>query len=44
MVQDILIEQDKNIKTHTNVYAGYARAESVLMNDTSFALLTVKQI
>lgn len=43
MVQDILIEQDRDIKTHTNVYAGYARAESVLINDTSFALLTVKQ-
>lgn len=43
MVQDILIEQDRDIKTHTNVFAGYARAESALLNDTSFALLTVKQ-
>lgn len=43
MVQDILIEQDKDIKTHTHIYAGYARAESALLNDTSFAILTVKQ-
>lgn len=43
MVQDILIEQDRDIKTHTNIYAGYARAESALLNDTSFAILTVKQ-
>lgn len=43
MVQDILIEQDKDVKTHTHVYAGYARAESALLNDTSFAVLTVKQ-
>ena len=44
MVQDILIEQDRDIKTHTNIYAGYARAESALLNDTSFALLTIKQV
>lgn len=43
MVQDILIEQDKDVKTHTHIYAGYARAESALLNDTSFAVLTVKQ-
>lgn len=44
MVQDILIEQDRDIKTHTNIYAGYARAESALLNDTSFAILTVKLV
>jgi len=44
MVQDILIEQDKDIKTHTNIYAGYARAESALLDDASFAILTVKQV
>jgi len=43
MVQDVMIEQDRDIKTHTNIYAGYARAESALLNDTSFAQLTVKQ-
>ena len=43
MVQDILIEQDKDVKNHTHIYAGYARAESALLNDTSFAVLTVKQ-
>lgn len=44
MVQDILIEQDKDIKTHTNIYAGYARAESALLVDTAFAILTIKQV
>ena len=44
MVQDVLIEQDKDIKTHTNIYAGYARAESALLDDLSFAILTVKQV
>lgn len=44
MVQDILIEQDRDIKTHSNIYAGYARAESVLLYDTAFALLTVKLV
>ena len=44
MVQDILIEQDKDIKTHTNIYAGYARAESALLNDTSFAIMAVKLV
>lgn len=43
MVQDILIEQDRDIKTHSNIYAGYARAESALLFDTAFAILTVKQ-
>lgn len=43
MVQDILIEQDKDVVNHTYIYSGYARAESALLNDTSFALLTVKQ-
>lgn len=43
MVQDVLIENDKDIKTHTNIYAGYARAESTLLDDLSFAILTVKQ-
>lgn len=42
MVQDIMIERDKDIKNHVYTYAGYARGEGALMDDKSFALLTVK--
>ena len=41
---EVAFEQDKDIKTHTNIYAGYARAESALLDDLSFAILTVKQV
>jgi HK97 family phage major capsid protein len=43
MVQDILIEQDRDIKRHVDVYAGYARFECKLTKSTAFAILTVKQ-
>jgi len=42
MVQDIMIEDDKDIKAHTYIYSGYARGESKLLYDKAFALLTVK--
>lgn len=42
MVQDIMIERDKDIKNHVHTYAGYARGEGALMDDKSFALLTIK--
>ncbi len=42
MVQDILLERDKDIKKHVHTYAGYARGEGALMDDKSFVLLTVK--
>lgn len=42
VVQDILLESDRDIKTHTIVHSGYARAESTLMDDKSFASLTLR--
>lgn len=41
VVTDVLIETDKDIKTHTYVYSGYARAEAALVDSQSFAMLTV---
>lgn len=42
MVQDIMIEDDRDIKKHVITYAGYCRAESALIAPSAFALLTVK--
>lgn len=42
MIQDIMIETDKNIKTHTITYAGYARFECALIAPKAFAKLTVQ--
>ena len=42
VVQDILLESDRDIKTHTIIHSGYARAESALMDDKSFASLVLK--
>lgn len=42
MIQDIMIESDRNIKTHTVTYAGYARGSGALIDDKAFAELTVK--
>lgn len=42
MIQDIMIENDRNIKTHTVTYAGYARGSGALIDDKAFAELTVK--
>ena len=41
MIQDIMVESDKNIKKHVITYAGYARFECVLMAPAAFAKLTV---
>jgi len=41
MVQDIMLERDKNIKTHVNTIAGFAIAEGTLTNDKAGALVTV---
>lgn len=43
MIQDIMIESDKNIKTHVITYAGYARFQCGLIAPKAFAKLTVKQ-
>lgn len=42
-VQEPMIEADKDIKRHVDIYAGYARFEAELMNDKAFAQLTIKQ-
>lgn len=41
MVQDIMIESDKDIKKHVTTYSGYARGEGALIAPKSFAELTV---
>ena len=40
-IQDIMIEQDKDIKRHVDIYSGYARFESLLVYPKAFAKLTV---
>lgn len=42
MVQDVMIEQDRDIKKHVVTYAGYARGQGALIADKAFAELTVK--
>ena len=43
MVNDIIIENDKNIKTHVHTYSGYCDFECGLIAPKAFAKLTVKQ-
>ena len=43
MIQDVMIEQDRDIKKHVTTYAGYARGQGALIDETAFCLLTVKQ-
>lgn len=42
MIQDIMVENDRDIKKHVITYAGYARFECKLVAANSFALLTVQ--
>lgn len=42
MVQDIMIESDRDIKKHVTTYSGYARGEGALIVPKSFVELTVK--
>ena len=42
MVQDIMIESDKDIKKHVTTYSGYARGSGALIAPKAFAELTVK--
>lgn len=37
MVQDVLIETDKDVKHHVYTYSGYARGEGSLIDDCAFA-------
>lgn len=41
MVQDIMIESDRDIKKHVTTYSGYARGQGALIDDMAFAELTV---
>ena len=41
IIQDIMVETDRDIKKHVITYAGYARAEFKLVAEAAFALLTV---
>lgn len=41
MVTDIMIEHDRDIEKHNHIYSGYCRGEGVLIDDKSFALVTV---
>lgn len=43
MVQDVMIETQRDIKRHVDIHAGYARFECKLTKSTAFAILTVKQ-
>lgn len=42
MVQDIMVETDKDITNHVYIYSGYCRGEAALIDDLSFAMVTVK--
>ncbi len=42
MVHDIMVDTDRDIKTHSIVYSGYARGEGALIDDKAFTLLTMK--
>ena len=39
MVQDIMIESDRDIKKHVTTYSGYARGEGALVDTESFVIL-----
>lgn len=41
MVQDIMIESDRDIKKHVTTYSGYARGQGALIDGAAFAELTV---
>lgn len=41
MVQDIMIETDRDIAKHVNIMSGYARGESALIDDVAFAEITI---
>ena len=42
VINDIMVETDKDIKVHKYIYSGYARMECALVDPESMALLTVK--
>lgn len=44
MVQDIIIETDRDIKKHVITHAGYARGEGALLDNKAFVQLTLKTV
>ena len=42
MIQDIMIETDRDIKTHKVIHSGYARGSGTLIDEKAFAELTIK--
>lgn len=42
MIQDVMIETDRDIKSHKVIHSGYARGEGALVDDKAFAELSVK--
>ena len=41
IVQDLIVETDKDIKAHKYIYSGYERSECALLDDRAFAEITV---
>lgn len=41
MIQDVMVEFDKDIKRHVNIYSGYSRFECALVAPRAFAQLNV---
>jgi Uncharacterized conserved protein len=41
MIQDIMVENDRDIKNHVHTWAAYARGECTLSNDQSFGMITI---
>lgn len=41
VVQDVMVETDKDIKLHKFIYSGYERSECALIDDLAFAEITV---
>lgn len=41
VVQDVMVENDRDIKTHTVIYSAYARMQATLIDDQSFASLAL---
>lgn len=42
MIQDVMVESDRDIKKHVITYSGYARGQGALLAPKAFATLTVK--
>ena len=42
MIQDIMIETDRDIKKHVTTHSGYARGEGALVDDTAFSVISAE--